>query len=226
MRYLTAYFSLLLSTSIWAENLIGQWQGQVEGQRLSLQFNADGTGKLNDEAIQYATQANLLMIQTQNGTTAYQFSWQNKQLIVQGGNLVTPLMLQRSKHIENNKAATGAKANTNFLVGKWCLVKSFSANAGGGSSSNQCFVLEANGRYRYDDERSMDAYGGGMWGGKSSHSSDTGQWTATQDSMTAQSDNGSTIRYQMQLKNHPKNNEPMICLEGDCYVTYYQRASW
>ena len=51
MRYLTAYFSLLLSTSIWAENLIGQWQGQVEGQRLSLQFNADGTGKLNDEAI-------------------------------------------------------------------------------------------------------------------------------------------------------------------------------
>ena len=69
----------------------------------------------------------------------------------------------------------------------------------------------------------MDAYGGGMWG---SQSGDAGRWTASKESITAISDSGQTNRYRMELRNHPKNNDPMICLEGDCYVSYYQKSPW
>jgi hypothetical protein len=42
----------------------------------------------------------------------------------------------------------------------------------------------------------------------------------------AQSDNGQHYQYQLELKNHPKNNKPIMCLYGECYVTYLQKAPW
>lgn len=112
------------------------------------------------------------------------------------------------------------------LVGKWCLVTSFSANAGGGSSSSACFILQGNGRYQYQQESSMDAYGGGMWGGVSQENQDSGRWSVKGQKITAYSDSGQVYQYQLMLKNHPKNNDPMICLDDECYVTYYQKSPW
>ena len=112
------------------------------------------------------------------------------------------------------------------LVGKWCKASSFTANAGGGSQSSACFELRGNGTYVYGSERSASAYGGGMWGGTSGSSGDAGRWSATNGSITAQSNSGQTTTYRLERRNHPKNRDPMLCLDGDCYVTYYQRAPW
>ncbi len=233
MRYLTVALMLFASAPLLADNLVGQWLGELNGQSLNLQLNADSSGILDGNNIQYATQGSLLMIQSDNGLMAYSFKLQGGNLLVQGGDLVAPLTLHRATARSTKgktnaiaKQATANALNPALLAGKWCLVKSFSANTGGGSYSSTCFVLEANGRYSYQSERSMDAYGGGMWGGTNSQSGDAGQWTATRDSITAISDSGQTNRYRLELRNHPKNNDPMICLEGDCYVTFYQKQPW
>ena len=231
MRYLLI-LAMLFSTPLWAESLLGQWQGELNGQPLNLQLNADNSGVLDGNNIQYATQGSMLMIQTISGLMAYSFSLKNGQLLVQGGDLAAPLSLHRmTANSAKTKAGIPTKQRTDsinpaLLVGKWCLVTSFSANAGGGSYSSKCFILETSGRYSYQSERSMDAYGGGMWGGTNSQSGDAGRWTASKESITAISDSGQTNRYRMELRNHPKNNDPMICLEGDCYVSYYQESPW
>jgi hypothetical protein len=223
--------ALLAAITAHADGLTGQWQGQLNGQLLSLQLNADGSGTLDGNAIQYAAQNSLLMIQSDNGLMAYTFALQGNTLVVQGGDLAQALTLKRgvagkTAKVDKQAQPTAGQLNPAVLAGKWCLVKSFSANAGGGSYSSSCFILEANGRYSYQNERSMDAYGGGMWGGTSGQSGDTGRWTATRDSITGVSDGGQTSTYRLELRNHPKNNDPMICLDGDCYVTFYQKPPW
>ena len=230
MRTIIFISALVCSALAFANTqLIGQWQGQVDGEALVIQFNADGTGQLNQQAIYYQTQDNQLLIQSSEGISSYQWQLKGKQLIVQGGDLQSTLVLQR---VNNNQNANKSKPkNTSAqtpqeLVGKWCLVSSFSANAGGGSSSSRCFTLQANGRYQYQQESSMDAYGGGMWGGTSQQNQDSGRWSVNGQQITAQSDSGQVSQYQLQLKNHPKNNDPMICLDGECYVTYFQKAPW
>ena len=112
------------------------------------------------------------------------------------------------------------------LVGKWCEVKNFSANAGGGSASSSCFELRADCSYVYASERSMSAYAPGMYGGTSSSSNDAGRWSATASSITARSQRGTTTTYRLEKRNHPRNGDPMLCLDGDCYVTYYQKRPW
>lgn len=231
MRQLLPVIAILVSAIAHAESITGQWQGQLNGQPLSLQLNADGSGTLDGNAIQYATQNSMLMIQSDNGLMAYSFQLKGNTLTVMGGDLPSVLTLKRGlasagKSNTQGQQQASSGINPGLLAGKWCLVTSFSANAGGGSYSSKCFILEANGRYTYGSERSMDAYGGGMWGGTNSQSGDAGRWTATRNSITAVSDSGQTSRYGMELRNHPKTNDPMICLDGDCYVTQYQKQSW
>ena len=112
------------------------------------------------------------------------------------------------------------------LVGKWCKMSTFSANGGGGSQSSACFEPRGDGSYVYGSERSMSAYGGGAYGATSGSSGDAGRWSATESSITAQSNSGRSSTYRLELRNHPKNRDPMVCLDGECYVTYFKKAPW
>ena len=229
MRILMLISALLVSSLSYAnQQLIGQWQGQIDGQSLVIQFNADGTGQIAQQPIYYQIQNNQLLIQDAEGISNYQWQLKDKQLIVKGGDLQGSLVLQRVSNAQVDKStAKRTSAQTpQQLVGKWCLASNFSAMPGGGSSSSRCFTLQANGRYQYNQESSMDAYGGGMWGGTNQQNQDSGTWSVSGQQIIAQSDNGQRYQYQLGLKNHPKNNEPMICLDDECYVTYYQKSPW
>ena len=68
--------------------------------------------------------------------------------------------------------------------------------------------------------------GHGAWGGTSSSSSDAGRWSATANSITAQSNSGKTTTYSLEKRNHQKTRDPMLCLDGECYVTYWNKAHW
>jgi len=38
---------------------------------------------------------------------------------------------------------------------------------------------------------------------------------------------GKVSSYALEKRNHPKNKrDPMICLDGTCYVTYYNKPAW
>ncbi|PTQ88380.1 hypothetical protein [Agitococcus lubricus] len=225
MRAVYLSVSLWVSAIVHADSLVGYWTTQWQGETLTLQLDADGTGLLNQQQIRYATQANVLWVETSAGLSSYYYQLQQGKLSLQGGDLTVPMVLVRSKKTQAiQKNTTGTKQT--HLVGKWCWLSAFSANTGGGSTSSRCFVLEANGRYSYQDESSTEAYGGGMWGGTHTQHQDSGQWSLNNHTMTARSDTGQVTEYRVELKNHPKNRDPMICLDGECYVSFYQKAPW
>ncbi len=43
---------------------------------------------------------------------------------------------------------------------------------------------------------------------------------------TARSATGRVTTYQLEKRNHPKNNDPMLLLDGQSFVTYYQKPPW
>ena len=109
------------------------------------------------------------------------------------------------------------------LVGKWCKVTNFSATNGGAYNSSACVVLNGNGTFVYGAE--TDSYNPN--GGVISQTADSGTWTATANSITANSRlRGGAVTYRLERRNHPKTGDPMIILDGDAYVTFYQKAPW
>jgi hypothetical protein len=97
------------------------------------------------------------------------------------------------------------------------------SNYSGGSSSMACFELKPDGTYTYraESSRSVSA------GSSASQSSDAGRWSYKGGQLIAQSRGGQTHTYQLEKRNHPKNKrDPMICLNGACYVTFYNKPAW
>ena len=207
--------------------LDGQWHGNLNGQPLLLELNKDGSGALDGEALKYEAAGGVLILHLRDGQVVmYSYRRQGDALVVQGEDLPGGLVLQRGKPASGSATAGGGMLEPGLLAGTWCRVTSFSANSGGGSSSSECFTLTDNGRYTYGREASMSAYGAGMHGGTASQSTDSGRWTATRHELHALSDAGGRKQYRLELRNHPRNKDPMICLDGDCYVTYYQKSPW
>ncbi len=107
------------------------------------------------------------------------------------------------------------------LVGKWCYQANVQANDGG-RMSNTCFTLSQNGTYQYYSETSSS----NPYGGSGSQSSDNGRWSATATTLTAHSSSGQTKTYSLEKRNHPKTGDPMLIVDGDAFVTFYQRQPW
>jgi hypothetical protein len=229
--------ALLLCMVGWADaaDLSGTWRGSMNGQPAELVLKAGGGGSFNGQGLRWQVLAGSLLLEQGGEVMAYGYSLQGNRMTVSGGDLGAPVQLERG-----GKAGTAARAAAApgaqapragggvrpELAGRWCYLASFSANAGGGSQSSRCFELRADGSYRYQSEGSMSAQAPGMWGGTSSSSSDSGRWTASATSITAHSANGGSTTYPLELRNHPGTRDPMICLDGDCYVTQYQKPSW
>ena len=66
----------------------------------------------------------------------------------------------------------------------------------------------------------------GVTGMGSSRSSDEGTWTATATTITAYSKKEGVTTYTLEKKNHPKTGDPMLCLDGKCFTTAFQKPPW
>ena len=202
--------------------LTGSWSGAVDGQPLAVTFDGKGGGRVDGRSIRYQVNGNVLVVEDQGQLAMYQFQVRGNQLLVAGGQLPGTVTLQRgtaaATAVTPAPRSAGSPAD---LVGKWCKSSNFNANVGG-SSSSACFELRADGSYVYGSERSSS----GAWGGTSGSSGDSGRWSATPTSITAQSRSGKVNTYQLQKRNHPKNRDPMLCLDGECYVTYWRKNPW
>jgi hypothetical protein len=101
-------------------------------------------------------------------------------------------------------------------------VTNFTANVGG-SSRSACFELRADGTYLYQHAGSSS----GAYGSTASQSSGAGRWRVSGNQLTAQSQRGNVNTYTLEKRNHPKNKrDPMICLDGECYVTFHNKPPW
>ena len=242
MRFLlTVALTFALSIQAHANSaLYGTWSAALEGQPLTVTFEPNGSGKVNDKPMQWQTLGKLLFMQKQGESPqSYSFDVKGDKLSVGGGDLDGIVTLSRGTAAAEAAAKT-AKANPSAsqassggggggqeLVGKWCKGSNFSANSGGGSSRMACIELKPDGSYTYRSEGSMSANAPGMWGGTSSQSGDAGRWAVAGNQITAQSRSGKVSTYTLEKRNNPKNRrDPMICLDGDCYTTYYNRPAW
>lgn len=231
--FILGLVALLFASSVWAAGLVGTWRGSLDGEDLVLDLRADGSGTLSGDPIRYQLLGNQLLVQSADGELmAYTTQQKGNTLVVSGGDLDGSIMLTRGKAAakpqskEAPSSAGGAGGVRKEMVGRWCYVSSFSANAGGGSQTERCFELRPDGSYVYNYENSMSANAPGMWGGTTSSSGDQGRWTATANSLTAHSAGGGSTTYALEKRNHPKTRDPMLCLNGDCYATHWQKPSW
>lgn len=209
--------------------LHGTWSAAVEGQSLVVVFEAGGRGKVNDVPMQWQALGPLLAIQQQGqDAVAYTYKVEGSRLSISGGDLATTVVLSRgNKPVVPAKAGTPSPARSaQELVGTWCKMSTLTTNSGG-SQRSTCFELRADGTYTYQHQGSMSAQAPGMWGGTSSQGTDAGRWSVRGNQLTAQSQRGTVNTYTLEKRNHPKNKrDPMICLDGECYVTLYNRAPW
>ena len=232
------FLFLVLSIALQAHAnpaLHGTWSVAVDGQPFVVTFDAGGGGKVNATPMKWQTMGKLLFVQQQGGQVVT-YSWDVKgdKLSVAGGDLNAPVSLSRgtaaadaakqasAKKPASQAAASAAATGGQELVGKWCKMSTFSTS-GGGSSRSTCFELRPDGTYTYQHEGSMSATTGSM----ASQSSDAGRWKVSGNQLTAQSRSGQVNTYTLEKRNHPKNKrDPMICLNGECYVTFYNKPPW
>jgi len=243
MRIVTAIVLCLVFAASASANpaIHGTWSAAVDGQPLTVTFEPNGTGSVNGKPMQWQTLMRLLFVQQQGSdTVSYSFEPRGDRLNVSGGDLPGVVTLTRGTAAaeaaarsaktsppSSQASSQGSPGNGQELVGKWCKGSSFTANSGGGSSRMSCFELRPDGTYTYQSQGSMSANAPGMSGGTSSQSGDAGRWTVAGNRITAQSRSGQTTSYTLERRNHPKNRrDPMICLDGECYTTFYNRPPW
>jgi hypothetical protein len=209
--------------------LHGTWSApDVQGRPLKVDFAPDGSGKINDAPMRWQAVGGALFIQQNGQVASYGFTLDGNKLHVSGGDLAKPATLTKGTAayeaaMQKQKSSAGtASGNGHELVGKWCDVRSMS-NYQGGSSSMACFELKADGTYTYNAESSRSVSAGST----ASQSSDSGRWSYKGGQLIAQSRSGQTNTYALEKRNHPKNKrDPMICLNGACYVSFYNKPAW
>jgi len=217
-----------------SNGLIGTWSAQNE----EITFTADGKMIYNGTPLSYTQQAEQIQVQTPNGNIVFQYTLNGNNLTLKSDGL---------NAMYTRKAGGASQAPTGMqtpaagnaaegvidpsLVGKWAYVGT--ANNISGTFSNEEYVtLKADGTYEYYSETSGTASGTNMYGnqtysgGMASQSSDRGTWRVKGNTIIANSVKTGIKVYQFEKRNHPKNGDPMIILDGTAYVTYFQKAPW
>ena len=250
MRTLFA-FALALYAAIASANpaLHGTWSAaSVQGQPLLVEFAPGGSGKLNGAPMKWSTLGGALFVQQAGQVTNYGFKVQGDKLLVYPSGQLQPMTLSKGseaydtamKNQPKQAAATAAGAqgkgagsvssggNGQELVGKWCDMHTMMSTQGaGGSSRMACMELKADGTYAYNAESSRSVNTNTFYGGTNSQSADSGRWSYDGARLTAHSRSGKVSSYALEKRNHPKNKRDlMICLDGTCYVTYYNKPAW
>lgn len=205
-----------------SSNLIGVWSGNGE----TIEFKTNGQCVYIGNTFSYEESQGHITLATPQGKAMFAYAIEGNQLnLTANGQKIS---YTRGAGNTNSTQPTANTASGNVaqeLVGKWCWTSTTSTNSGG-SSSSQCFVLNANGTYEYASERSMDTNTNAFYGGTNSQGADRGTWYVQGDRLYYNSQSRGQGSYQLQKMNHPKNRDPMIVLDGESYVTYFQKPSW
>jgi hypothetical protein len=203
--------------------LIGTWSGNGE----TLEFKSNGQCVYLGNTYPYQLSPGSVTLITSQGNATFSYKINGNQLTL-SANGKEVSYLRGSGNSSNQGANNNVSDGKNIpqeLVGKWCWMNVTSTNSGG-TSSSRCIVLNANGTYQYSSERSMDVNTNDMYGGTASQDSDQGTWWVQGDRVFYNSPTRGQGSYGLQKVNHPKTGDPMIVLDGESYVTYYQRQPW
>lgn len=202
--------------------LVGNWVCKADGTKVEIRSN--GTLTINGADYAYKVKNSVINVVGEDGAMAIPFQLVDDTLTVdvEGSEMVYTRVKPGTKtsitfgitDIQRGEAVTPD------LVGKWCYMSSLTGS--NSYMSSRCFVLNANGSYEYSAESSSS----GAAGSTAGQSYDSGRWSATSSTLTAHSNSTGKTVYPIELRNHPKTGDPMIVVDGDAYVTAYQRRPW
>jgi hypothetical protein len=197
-------------------SILGVWSGEM-GQ---VEFRNDGTLIYNDQTYKYSVQGDTMLLGYGGGSISvpYGITGDTLTAVVQGSRMTFTRV--RSNQTASD-AGAGEASHPMELVGKWCYMSNVNANDGG-RMSNRCFTLYENGTYEYHAETSSSGQSGAL----ASQGSDSGNWSASGNTITSNSRTTGTKTYTLEKRNHPKTGDPMLLLDGDAFVTATQRPSW
>lgn len=192
------------------KGLVGTWKND----RSTVSFDAKGMMRTNGQNYRYKATDDVITVTGNDGTIEMPYRLEDDTLTITVKN-------QKSV-FQRVKKSTKSDGNVSEeLVGKWCYMSNVNTNDGG-RMSNRCITLNGDGTYEYYSETTSS----GDNGSTASQESDSGTWSATEDTITANSNAEGTKTYSLEKRNHPKTGDPMIVIDGDAYVTYNQRAPW
>jgi hypothetical protein len=198
------------------QSLFGMW----EGQQGKLVFYPDGNLLYNNTSYLFSVSGNQILIKANDGSTSFNYSQSGNSLtITQNGSSAT---YSKTSEIRQDKVDP-------LLAGKWCIVSSsYNSYSGGGSSSEECITLNADGTYEYFYSASRSAYAANqsVYGGTANQNGDRGTWKS--DGLTIWSSSqttGKVTRYSLGKEN-AENGDPMIIIGGRKFVTAYNRPRW
>ncbi|MCB0507789.1 MAG: hypothetical protein R2739_02695 [Chitinophagales bacterium] len=224
MKLILSTILIIFIQSTFAQSLFGTWNNSDYG---TLTLNSNGEGSLDGIGFSFTKTASKLIATDENGENFYYtYKISNNQLILSGGifNGTVVFVSANTKTINSiNKSSSGTIDNS--IVGTWCWTNASSTYTSS-SSNSKCIVINGNGTYQYTYEGSISGYGGDYYGGSTSQSSDNGTWKLNGNTISIVSQNEGSQMLSFQKKNHPKTGEPMIVIDGEAYVTYYQRNPW
>lgn len=203
--------------------LVGHWLCEDDGTKVEIRAN--GTLTIDGEEYAYKVKNSVINVVGEDGAMAIPFQLAGNTLTVEveGREMVYKrVKVMPGAASSSDKGQTGGSGEgvMSALVGKWCYLSSLTGS--NSYMSSRCFVLHANGTFEYSAESSTS----GSAGSTAGQSYDTGRWTATTTTLTAYSNSQGKIVYPIELRNHPKTGDPMIVVDGDAYVTAYQKRPW
>jgi hypothetical protein len=201
--------------------VVGSWRNQ---QGSTLQLNPDETAILNGQQFRYTNDGSTLTLIGSDGSMPFPYSLSGNTLTVsvQGQTVV----YTRTGGAGGQGARAGGPlgggggSNPPEMAGKWCA---YSGSSTGQITSGreQCFTLNPDGTYEY--------YGASdstnQFGGTASQSSDGGTWSVEGSTLVGNSRTHGRVVYQLEKRNN-KNNDPMLCIDGQCFVTYGPKPPW
>jgi hypothetical protein len=196
--------------------LVGRWRSDDE----SMEIRDDGTLVLDGNLpLRYAVRGNKMTISGDGYSLDVSFKLTGDTLTAEVEGRTT--VYKRVGEGKDESAGGESGVRPRELVGKWCYQSNVNTGSGG-RMSNICFELTADGRYTYQGETSSS----GPVASSASQSYDEGTWTATAATITAHSRSGRVTTFRLEKRNHPKTGDPMLVLDGDAFVTFYQRPPW
>lgn len=204
--------------------LIGRWKSPVA----KIEFKPGKKITINGDEFNFDVDAETIVVSKDADSLEipYKLDGDTLVVVVAGQKVVYTRLTGKEDDGEDaadarpNTARTGGSVPQE-LVGKWCYMANVQAQ-NGGRQSNTCVTLNANGTYEYYAETSSS----NIYGGAGSQTRDSGTWTATASSLTAHSNTGAVKTYTIQKRNHPKTGDPMLIVDGDAFVTFYQKKPW
>ena len=201
------------------KTIVGRWKSD----EATVEIKSNGKLTINGDLFNYEINGTTLTISNNEGTLDFPFKLNGDTLTVsvQGRKVVYTRMGESDDEERTERPTKNGGNVPPELVGKWCYMANIQAN-NGGRMSERCVTLFQNGTYQYYSETNSSNPNGGT----SSQSSDSGRWTATATTFTAYSNTGETKTYSLEKRNHPKTGDPMLIVDGDAFVTYYQKQPW